>query len=846
MFIFEAIAVKVIPMQKRYSLSIVFLLFTAQINWAQQPVKPNAVEIYNQIQKLNFLGAVLYVAAHPDDENTRLISYLANDTKARTGYLSLTRGDGGQNLIGPELGELLGIIRTQELIEARKIDGGEQFFTRANDFGFSKNPEETLKIWGKEQVLSDVIWAIRKFQPDVIINRFDHRSPGTTHGHHTASALLSTEAFDKANDATVCPNQLQYANTWQPKRLFFNTSWWFYGSREKLEAADKTNLVHLKIGTYYPTIGKSNQEIAALSRSCHQSQGFGSTGTRGEENEYLEFLKGEMPKDKNNLFEGIDTTWNRVKNGKAIGDILANVAKNFDFKNPSASISELVNAYDLIQKLEDKHWKEIKTEEIKKIIAACAGLYLEAVADVHEITPGSLLKVKIEVLNRSNTAINLKRIETVPVDATDRQNTIALINNVPYTTTNTLQLPTDLEYTNAYWLNQAGTIGRYRVDHQENIGLPDVLRQVKVGFWIEINKVTIPFERNVVYKYNDDVKGEVYQPLDVVPVATSAIAEKVTVFNNDRTKTITVKVKAGRDHISGNIKLTVAQDWKVYPTQIPFTIDKKGEEVLTVFSVTPSEEASEINIKSIVTINNQTFDKEKIDINYPHLYKQIVLKSAEAKGIRLKIKTKNEKIAYIMGAGDEVPNSLAQMGYEVQILKPEEISTERLQEFDVVMTGIRAYNVVPALAFKQNILLDFVKNGKTMIVQYNTLDDLVTTQMAPYPLKLSRDRVTEEDAEVRLLAPNHPVLNYPNKLTAEDFKGWKQEQGLYYPSEWDANFTPLLSANDKGENPKNGALLVAQYGKGNYIYTGLSFFRELPEGVPGAFRLLANMLAIGK
>jgi LmbE family N-acetylglucosaminyl deacetylase len=363
-------------MQKLYISIILSFLITFQISIAQQPVKPNAVEIYNQIQKLNFLGSVLYIAAHPDDENTRLISFLSNDTKAQTAYLSITRGDGGQNLIGPELRELLGAIRTQELIEARKIDGGIQFFTRANDFGYSKNPEETLQIWNKEQVLSDVIWTIRKFQPDVIINRFDHRSPGTTHGHHTSSAMLSIEAFEKVNDATVFPNQLDYVTTWQPKRLYFNTSWWFFGSKEKFEAADKTNLINLKIGTFYSSLGKSNQEIAALSRSRHQSQGFGSTGTRGEEDEYLELLKGTISKDKTNLFEGIDTTWNRVNEGKAIGDILSNVEKNFDFKNPAASIPELVKAYSLIENLEDKHWKNIKSEEIKKIIAACAGLYI--------------------------------------------------------------------------------------------------------------------------------------------------------------------------------------------------------------------------------------------------------------------------------------------------------------------------------------------------------------------------------------------------------------------------------------------------------------------------------------
>lgn len=826
--------------------SAFILLFLAIINsFAQQPKKANATEIYNQLQKLNFLGSVLYIAAHPDDENTRLISYLSNDKKARTGYLSLTRGDGGQNLIGLELREFLGLIRTQELIEARKIDGGEQFFSRANDFGYSKTPDETLEIWDKNQVLSDMIWTIRKFQPDVIINRFDHRSPGTTHGHHTASAMLSMEAFDKVNDPSVFPNQLELVTTWQPKRIFFNTSWWFYGSKEKFEKADKTNLVKLQIGSYYASVGKSNQEIAALSRSCHQSQGFGSTGTRGEEDDYLEFLKGDLPTDKTNLFEGIDTTWNRVKGGKVIGDILYVVEKNFDFKNPSKSIPELVKAYSFIEKLEDKHWRNIKLEEIKKVIAACAGLYLEAVAENQEITPGSALKIKLEIINRSTFPMQLSGIGAVPVYIGEKKN-IDLKFNIPSSESITLQLTDDFKYTNPYWLNEQGTIGMYRVDEQQNIGIPDVLRQVMVGFWIIINDVEIGFERNVIYKYNDDVKGEVYQPLDIVPIVTSAIAEKVYIFNNDKDKTVTVKVSAGKDGIKGNIKLEVPAEWSVVPAEVPFVFTKKGEETIAVFSVTPSKEASEITIKSIVTIEGKTFDKEKIDINYGHIYKQMVLKSAEAKGIRLKIKTKNEKIAYIMGAGDEVPKSLIQMGYEVTLLKPEEITPTKLLPFDVVITGIRAYNVVNTLALKQKILFDFVKSGKTMIVQYNTNSDLVTNEIAPFPLKISRDRVTEENAEVRFLAPKHPILNYPNKIVAEDFKGWKQEQGLYYPSEWDSNFTPILSANDKGETPKNGALLVAKYGKGNYIYTGLSFFRELPEGVPGAFRLLANMIAIGK
>ncbi|MDI1255804.1 MAG: PIG-L family deacetylase [Flavobacterium sp.] len=832
-------------MQKLYAALLLILALFPLESHAQQPQKPNAAEIFSQIQKLNFLGSVLYIAAHPDDENTRLISYFSNEKKYRTGYLSLTRGDGGQNLIGPELRELLGTIRTQELLEARKIDGGEQFFSRANDFGYSKNPSETLEIWDKNQVLADVIWQIRKFQPDVIINRFDARSPGTTHGHHTSSAMLSVESFDLTNDPKSFPEQLQFVNTWQPKREFFNTSYWFYGGKDKFDQADKSALYQIQTGVYYASIGKSNQEIAALSRSRHQSQGFGSTGSRGEDTEYLELIKGEAPKDKLNIFEGIDTSWNRINGGKPIGDLLAIVEKDFDFKNPSASIPNLVKAYSMLQSLDENHWKPIKSEEIRKIIASCAGLYMEAVAENQDATPGSSVKIKTEAINRSIISMQLLAINVLPEVKQIPQN-LVLKNNIPLNNTIDIVLPSAQNYTNPYWLNEKGTVGMYRVDNQKNIGIPDVIRELKVVFTVEINGVPIPFERNLVYKYNDDVKGEVYQPFDVVPVVTSSITDKVYIFNNDKSKTITVKVKAGKENISGTIHLEIPQNWKIFPVSIPFSLTRKGEEKLVDFTITPSKDASEITIKSVVTVDGKIYDKDKIEINYTHISKQQVLKPAEAKAIKLNIKTGNEKIAYIMGVGDEVPKSLMQMGYVVDAVKPEEITAEKLSNYDVVMTGIRAYNVLQSLAFKQEILFDFVKEGKTMIVQYNTTDDLVTDKIAPFPLKISRDRVTEENAEIKFLDPNAAVLNKPNKITVKDFEGWKQEQGLYYPSEWDKAFTPILSAHDKGETPKNGALLVASYGKGHYIYTGLSFFRELPEGVAGAFRLMANLIAVSK
>ena len=830
-------------MQLRSTLFLLFILcFSFQLQ-AQAPVKLNSAEIYSKIEKLNFLGSVLYIAAHPDDENTRLISYMANAQKARTGYLSLTRGDGGQNLVGPELRELLGVIRTQELIEARKVDGGEQFFSRANDFGYSKIPTETLRTWNKNEVLADMIYIIRKFQPDVIVTRFDYRTPGTTHGHHTSSAMLALEAFDLVNDKKSYSNQLNLVNTWQPQRLYYNTSWWFYGSKEKFDAADKSNLVNLSTGTFYQNLGKSNQEIASLSRSRHQSQGFGSTGVRGDDMEYLEFIKGEKPSDKTNLFEGIDTSWNRVEGGKPIGILISKIAENFDFKNPSASISDLVKAYQMIQSLKNEHWKKVKTEEIKEIIASCGGLYLETVAENQSATPDSDINLTLETINRSDVKMTLESILVLPENKIFPQN-VDLKNNSNETTSLNIHLPKTLEYTAPYWLKDQGTVGMYRVENQENIGKPDIIRELKTIFNIKINEVSIPFERTVIYKINDPVKGEVYKPFDIEPLVTTSFVDKVKIFNTNAIQTVAVKVQSGAANIKGILKLELPENWKVVPDNIPFSIDMKNESKTYTFEVTPPKSSSEIDVKAVAVINGSEYDKEKIVIKYEHISNQQVLQPSVARFIKLDIKTGSEKIAYIMGAGDEIPTSLQQMGYAVSIVHPEQISTEYLSNFDVIILGIRAYNTVKELEFKQPILLDLVQQGKTMIVQYNTTGKLVTDKLAPYSLRISRDRVTEEDAKVTFLAPNHPVLNTPNKITSKDFENWVQEQGLYYPDQWDAAFTPIISSNDENESPKKGALLVAPYGKGYYIYTGLSFFRELPAGVPGAYRLLANLISL--
>lgn len=823
------------------------LIFSSNVMTGQAPKKLNSSEIYVALQKLNFLGKALYIAAHPDDENTRLISYLENEIKAETAYLSLTRGDGGQNLIGPELSELLGVLRTQELLAARRVDGGEQFFTRAKDFGYSKHPKETLKIWDKDLVLSDVVWIIRNFKPDVIINRFDHRSAGTTHGHHTASAILSLEAFDLANNATIYPEQLSKTSVWQPRRIFFNTSWWFYGSQEKFDEADKTNLLSLDTGSFYPNLGLSNNEIAAMASSQHLCQGFGRLTSRGSETEYIELLKGDLPKDKSNLFNGINTTWSRIEGGKAIGDILYEIENNFNFKNPSTHVADLLKAYNLLQKRTDSYWVDSKSKELLAIIESVTGLYLEASAENASSYPSGKININIEALNRSTT--NIKLISASISPTTTNNDNIDLINNKKFNFDINLAIPENAAYTNSYWLNEKGDLGKYNVEKQELIGAPETPRAYKVYFKLNIGGTILTVEKPVVHRYSKSDKGELYQPFEILPKATASIKDKILIFSDGTPKDVAVVVKAHKENTAGELELQYPNGWAIDNKSKSFNIQKKGDEQTLFFKLTPPSTEDESYIYPIIKIDGQEINKELITINYDHIPQQSVLMPSETKVVRLNIKKAGQYIGYIVGAGDAVPESLTQIGYTVQIIDPAAITTTtELQKYDAIVMGIRAYNVVPELKFKQKLLLDYVKNGGTLVVQYNTAGrwDNQFEEIAPFDLQLSSDRVTEEDTKVTIIAKDNSLVNFPNTITSKDFDGWIQERGLYFPRTWANEFTPILSMNDLDESAKTGSLLIAPYGKGHYIYTGLSFFRELPAGVTGAYKLFANMLSVGK
>ncbi|MEP5428410.1 MAG: LmbE family protein, partial [Flavobacteriaceae bacterium] len=575
-------------------------------------------------------------------------------------------------------------------------------------------------------------------------------------------------------------------------------------------------------------------------------QGFGRISTRGSQDEYVELLKGDLPKN-NDLFDGINTTWSRVKGGKAIGDILYKVEEDFDFIDPSKHVSKLVEAYQLLQRIEDKHWKALKSKELESLILACSGLYLEISSESASTTPGNTLKLNMEALNRSSQNITIKEVKLLRTETNTMLNKV-LVANKKENLSIEFPISETVKISGPYWLKEAGNLGMYTVKDQKMIGNPETPSAFEALIVLNFDGTEIGFKKPVVYRYSKPDKGELYEPFVVLPEVTSSIKEKVLIFSDSKTRDVAVTVKAGKDNISGKIELQHPNGWKVSPTHIPFSIDQKGQEQSVTFRVTPPTQDSEGKISSIVSIANRSFDKELVEIAYDHIPKQSILLPSEAKVVRMNIQKSGEHIGYIVGAGDKVPESLEQIGYQVHTIDPENIQKGSLDKYDAIVVGIRAYNVVDDLKFKQPLLFDYVANGGNMIVQYNTAGrwSKQFENIAPYDLTLSRDRVTDETAQVNIIARDHSLVNFPNKIQESDFDGWVQERGLYFPKTWSEEFTPILSMGDEGESPKDGSLLVAPHGKGNYIYTGLSFFRELPAGVSGAYKLFANMLSVGK
>ncbi len=803
-------------------------------------------EIELALHKLNVLGSVLMIAAHPDDENTALLAYYARGRSMRTGYLSLTRGEGGQNLIGSEQGDLLGVIRTQELLAARHIDGAEQFFTRAIDFGFSKSADETMGKWGREKVLSDVVWVIRNFRPDVVILRFSG-TPRDGHGQHQASAILGKEAFSAAADKDRFPEQLRYVQPWQVKRLLFNV--FSFSPEQEKEAREMPHRVEVDTGEFNPVLGKSYTEIAGISRSQHRSQGMGAPERRGPSHNYLVTVAGP-PADRD-AFDDVPTTWARVPGGEPVGRILAEAERTFVPEQPEKTIPLLLKARPLIAAMDDPLAKR-KLAELDETLALCSALWLDATADRYAAVPGSTVKVELEAINRSPFPVAWTGYSLISAGGdTAGHKTDSLAANQAKRAEAMWSVPGDQPYSQPYWLRTPHAGDTYEIKDQRSIGMADTPPVLTAEFALKFGDAAITLRRPVHYRYVDPTEGELTRPLVVAPPVAVNVAEPVALFPNEKAKKIEVAVKANAAGAAGELRLDLPPGWRAEPMSQPFRVADAGGEMALVFSITPPRADAQGRLRAIARVDGREISSGMASIAFPHIPPQTLFPEAAAKLERANIALTAHKIGYVMGAGDQVPEALGQLGCEVRLLSARDLAEGDLGGFDAIVTGVRAYNVRADLRANQQRLLDYVHDGGTLIVQYNVAEggpfggrrSGQLSHIGPYPLEVGRGRVSVEEAPVRFLAPDSVLLVSPNHISERDFEGWIQERGLYFASEWDEHYQPVLETHDPGEKPLEGGMLYARYGKGVYIFSAFSWFRELPAGVPGAYRIFANMLS---
>lgn len=823
-----------------------FLLAAAIHVRAQSPVAESSADILLNLQKLKVLGAVLYIAAHPDDENTRLLAYMAKERKLKTGYLSLTRGDGGQNLIGDEQGVSLGLIRTQELLAARRIDGAEQYFSRAYDFGFSKSTDEALRIWNREKILSDVVWVIRTFRPDVIITRFppDERAG---HGHHSASAVLAIEAFRAAADPKRFPEQLKMTEPWQAKRILWNT--FNFGAVN----TQNENQYKIDVGVFNPLLGKGYGEVAAESRSQHKSQGFGVARQRGEAYEYFQPIDGDAV--TTDLFDRVNTTWERIGK-KEIATEIDGIIHHFNPLQPSTIVPELVQLRKHIMPSPGSKtmpWVSEKTTEIDHLIRSCLGLYAEAVTSQQTAVTGDSLQVTVNLVNRSPvavTSVSLKYADTLITL------TPSAADNKMYSASIRKPVPIGFMDDQPYWLRDQMDTGSFTVNDQSLIGRPENL-PVGVTLSYRVGDVVLQEVLPLRYKYTDPVKGEIYQPVVVVPPVVVGAAPSIVLNNlvpaRPHNLDISYRSYSDRDSTRGNIQFQLGGSIrgtkdKNVGFDMAFRKNQMERYNIDFDSLFAGERPGQIYPFIEVGKDGRRlkYNNAMKLIQYDHVPTIHYFFPTSVKVLNEEIKTVGKLIGYISGSGDAVPDALKAMGYTVETLDDAALSSADLNRYDAIITGVRAYNIKESLNAHYERLMKYVEQGGNLIVQYNTSTQIgpLRARIGPYPFNISRTRVTDENAPVTVLDEKSPLMQFPNKISPKDFAGWIQERSIYHAAQWDARYKTLFRMSDPGEKADDGSLIYVQYGKGYFTYTGLVFFRELPAGVSGAYRLLANLIAL--
>ncbi len=811
----------------------VLFLLVWQYAGAQQVRPASSDKIYHELSQMGHLVNVLYFAAHPDDENTRLLAWLVNDKNIRTAYMSLTRGDGGQNILGSEQGEALGLIRTHELMEARKIDGAEQFFSRAIDFGFSKTHEETFKHWPPYLLTYDAVWVMRKFRPDVVICRFP---PNTMagHGQHAASAIIAASAFKLAGDKMQYTEQLHYYPVWQPKRLLQNT--YKFGSRNTT-AEDQFKL---GVGQYVPTLGLGVGELAGQSRSVHKSQGAGTPSVPGIQTEYFKLVDGDSL--SNSLFDGIDITWNRV--GRAdIGDDLRQIREAFDYRHPDASIPALLAVRKKIVTVKDAYWRKEKLDEIDKTILDCTGLMAELYTKQPEAVRGAVMPFTLHLIARSRTAVIVRGIQW---GGDDTVTAYRMPMDTLVTFEHNIGIPANEPYTQPYWLaTPHPEPAMYAVPNDTLLGLPETPDNLNAVVNISVGGTDIAVKVPLSYKKLDPVKGDIVEQLRIVPDVSFMFNTTLLVTQPDGAVKAEMHIHAFKDIKGATLAVSGTKTNVAVITGI--NLSASSDTVIPVYvspALSAKQGSGDFYLSAEMIVGDKKYDLAQHVIQYNHLPTLQYFSQPYAMVLRANWKCTAKKIGYIEGAGDFIPTFLRQAGMDVEVLKESDMTdAAKLKKYDAIITGIRSVNVEKRMSYWLPVLMQYVKNGGRLVMQYNTLQDMATTKLGPYPFTLSSDRVTEEDAAITFTDAGSKLLNYPNKITNADFAGWVQERGLYFPNKWDDHYKTLFSMHDEGEQPMTGSTLYTGYGKGTYIYTALSFSRQLPAGNKGAIRLLMNMLS---
>ena len=803
--------------------------------------------LYQQLERLRVVGSVLMIAAHPDDENTALLAYCAQGRKLRTGYLSLTRGEGGQNLIGDEQGDLLGVIRTQELLAARRIDGAEQYFTRAIDFGFSKTAEETLAKWGRQEVLSDVVWVIRRFRPDVILLRFSG-TPRDGHGHHQASSILGQEAFKLAADPKAFPEQLQSVQPWQAKRLLWNG---FSFTRQQERELDKTpDRLMVDTGEYSPVLGMSYGELAGLSRSQHRSQGFGSAERKGTLPNYLFHYGGEPAKQ--DFFDGVEVTWRRIPGGEAVDRALAEALAAYAMESPEKTLPALLRARKLAAALDHPDAKR-KLKEFDEAIAQAAGVWVDVSAARALATPGSEVGLSLTAVNRGKARVRLAGVSLEGIPNAPAFAASGLSSNQPYTAQARLQIPVSQALSQPLQLREPRQGNLYTISNPLDIGRAESPALLTARFRLEVEGEAIEIERPVENRYVDRVRGELTRPFVIVPAVSLRVSGTPLLFASAEPRQVQVEVRANAAAASGMVSARAPAGWQVSPAAAPFALTEAGQVATVQFRVTPPARPGRGEIRMSAKTNGSEWSSTVAMINYEHIPPQEVLRPAAAKVMREDVKVAAKRVGYVMGAGDLVPEALKEMGCEVTLLSATDLAQGDLRRFDAIVTGVRAWNVREDLRAAHARLKEYMEKGGTLVVQYNTLDGGPgggdpggLKNIGPYPLRIGRDRTTVEEAPVEFLLPDHRLLRAPNHITQADFDGWVQERALYFPSEWDPRYEAVLETHDPGEPARKSGLLYARVGQGAYVFTSFVWFRELPAGVAGAYKMFANIVSAGK